>query len=268
MSVPVSTPSSYSDSRAKPRQNSEVSNSTSSSMPATSISHGSSTTELEETLQQSLPENERHLLNSELSSGSGLLQQMDMIQVGSERIRYANRASANRRQILQSWNNGRLSSDTAERAAINARRHLEAQTRGKLPESARTLNDLAARRNMNRYGDPLGYRNPEHYRQKHPNATTNEIIRSSGRTNRVVTGSSLVGGVFGAFGGALAVQDFYDGWQGRRQVKLKGKDPDNYKVGHGWESVSLGSGLHATIRVEKNIFGQKRFYMINTYQIA
>ena len=302
----VSAPATSSSSTSKSnRRTKRTSTNTSASSP-TSVSNNSSPTVLEEALQQSLPEDERHLFSSELGTDpatptvleealqqslpederhlldsdpaveanllqhSGLIKPYrDVMRLGEERIRYAVRAKVMEQQLLRDLKAGRIEPEMAKQKAIDFRRQLEAQTRARLPETpGRLLNDMAARRNMAKYGDPLGYRNLEHYHQHKPNATAEQTIRSAGRTNARVTGAGVVTGAVGALGGVHAVKDFADMLAGRQQVSLKGQNSKDYELGYEFKPIHLGNGWYATIRVEKNIFGKKRFYIVDQFQMA
>ena len=272
----VSAPATSSSSTSKSnRRTKRTSTNTSASSP-TSVSNNSSPTVLEEALQQSLPEDERHLLDSDPAVEANLLQHSglikpyrDVMRLGEERIRYAVRAKVMEQQLLRDLKAGRIEPEMAKQKAIDFRRQLEAQTRARLPETpGRLLNDMAARRNMAKYGDPLGYRNLEHYHQHKPNATAEQTIRSAGRTNARVTGAGVVTGAVGALGGVHAVKDFADMLAGRQQVSLKGQNSKDYELGYEFKPIHLGNGWYATIRVEKNIFGKKRFYIVDQFQMA
>lgn len=130
---------------------------------------------------------------------------------------------------------------------------------------------MAGQRNIAKYhphGDALGPRSPADIRARHPTATTTGIIRSSDRPNIRVTGVGVAGGVLGAAGYVLMVQDVANQIAGRIPITLEGLDPNDFEVGHEFKDVHLGDNVYGTIRVERNIIFRKKFYIVDAYEVA
>lgn len=202
-------------------------------------------------------------------------QYSDLVAIGRDRLAYALKNAANARRIGHQFEAGEISAQAAEEAAVGSRRALEASTRAGLPgpEPAKTLSDAAAARNIREYGDPLGFRDPEHLRSVKPEATTRGMIRSSGKPNLAYTSGSVAAGALGVIGGVLAVGDISDQFAGRVEVELEGLDPRDFEVDHEWTRVLLGEDekgteWHCTIRVERNLFFRKGFYVVDVYLTA
>jgi hypothetical protein len=210
------------------------------------------------------------------SARSGMVKQYsDMVAIGRDRLAYALKNAANARRIGQQFEAGTISAQAAEEAAVGSRRALEASTRAGLPgpEPAKTLSDAAAARNLREYGDPLGFRDPEHLRSVKPEATTRGMIRSSGKPNLAYTSGSVAAGALGVIGGVLTIGDLSDQFAGRVEVELEGLDPRDFELDHEWKQVLLGEDekgteWHCTIRVEHNLFFRKRFYVVAVYLTA
>ncbi len=83
-----------------------------------------------------------------------------------------------------------------------------------------------------------------------------------------------IGGGIARGGGAVVnvvnvltlADDFHNIGKGRRQVQLEGLSADDFSVGHEFKDVPipLGKGVsgYGTIRVERNIVGRKKFYLV------
>jgi hypothetical protein len=151
-------------------------------------------------------------------------------------------------------------------------------TRSRLPgpEPAETLNKLAEARNVAKYGDPLGFKNSAQIREIKPEITTEGIIESAGRTSPRVTGGAAIGGLLGTLGGFLMVKDLADHFAGRKELNefAPGSvelDPTDFDVGSewtkslGWEN---GSEYFCKVRVERNLLGRRRFYLVDVWTVV
>ncbi|GHO71422.1 hypothetical protein KSC_103140 [Ktedonobacter sp. SOSP1-52] len=261
----------------------------------------------EEELHQSLPENERSLpppswlkgapttgptlassdtpttgptltssdMPTTVAPGYGLTKQyIDVVRISSARLSYAFKNAANSLQTMQNYLSGKISADVAEDTAITSRRQLESLTRSSLPgpEPALSLNKVAETRNVIRYGDPLGIKDAAQLRVRKPEITTEGIIESAGRPNIRVTGVSIVGGAVGVLGNILMVEDIRNHLDGRMPIDLEGLDPGDFDVGKEFKDVPAGIGPlggsgYVDIRVERNIFFRKTFYVVKAYEI-
>jgi hypothetical protein len=145
------------------------------------------------------------------------------------------------------------------------------------PEPAEGMNRSAATRNVAKYGDPLGFRNPAHYRERYPGATTEDIIGSSSRPNPKVTAGGIAAGLVGTLVGAAAVlslaDEFHNIGAGRGpEITIEGVSAADYPVGFLIKGVSLGTdrgmAVYADVEVGKNLVGRHRFYVTRFYSVA
>jgi RHS repeat-associated protein len=203
------------------------------------------------------------------SYAPGLSKQfLDLARIGAERVAYAVQAYKSSRALLWVDRFTNVSATIVEDAAIANRRQLEFGTRSRLPgpEPAETLNEITTARNLNKpqYRDAYGYRSPAHYRESHPGASTQDLIKSSGKTSLRFTSAAVAGQVFGIVGGVIAVGDTSDKFAGRTRIDIPGLDPDDFESGYEFEGYVDLPAHRAKIRVERNFpFYQKEFYLVD-----
>jgi hypothetical protein len=202
---------------------------------------------------------------------SGIKQAIDSVRLAVARIGYVMSAAESAQRVDALRASGLLSAEQAEGLAVATRRALEAKTRANLPgDLAEGANVIAAQRNVAKYGDALGPRSPADIRALKPGVTSQEIVGGSGRTSRPATASSgAIGGVgtVVAAAGTLSLADeFKNIGRGRVEIELPGLSPGDFPVGHEFKRVFLGveDGMnwYGDVRVETNIIGRKRFYLV------
>jgi RHS repeat-associated protein len=88
--------------------------------------------------------------------------------------------------------------------------------------------------------------------------TTPGAVRAGSPTGAFVRGTQIV--VSAASVLPLA-EELGNAYKGRVQIKLEGLDPNDFDVGHEFPEIYI-EGLSITIRVEKNVIGRKKFYIV------